>query len=105
MTIKKLYGRIRGYDSPEQIFDRTVELGQFTEDQVKRLLMTLAAKAGLDYDEIVGAYATRRTKIANDLLTVQKDSMYSTYCCGSNPHFAASVVDEHGKLSRHSKLS
>ena len=103
--MKKLYWRIRGYDSLEQIFDRTVELGQFTENQIKRLLMTLAAKAGLGYDEIVGAYATRRTKIANDLLTVQKDSMYSTYCCGSNPHFAASVVDEHGKLSRHSKLS
>jgi len=52
--MKKLYWRIRGYDSLEQVFDRTV-------------------------DEIVGAYATRRTK--------------------------ASVVDEHGKLSRHSKLS
>ena len=103
--MKKLYWRIRGYDSLEQIFDRTVELGQFTENQVERLLMTLAGKAGLSYDEIVGAYATRRTKIANNLLTVQKDSRYPTYCCGSNPHFAASVVDEHGKLSRHSKLS
>ena len=103
--MKKLYWRIRGYDSLKQIFDRTIDLGQFTENQIKLLLMTLAAKAGLDYDEIVGAYATRRTKIANDLLTVQKDSQYPTYCCGSNPHFAASVVDEHGKITRHPKQS
>ncbi len=103
--MKKLYWRIRGYDSLKQIFDRTVELGQFTENQIKDLLMTLAARAGLDYDEIVGAYAKRRTRIANDLLSVQKDSQYATYYCGSNPHFAASVVDEHGKITRYPELS
>ncbi len=105
LTKKKLYWRICGYDSLKQIFERTVELGQFTENQMKHLLMTLAAKAGLDYDEIVGAYATRRTKIANAFLIVHKDSEYPTFWCGSNPHFAASVVDENGKITRFPKLS
>lgn len=73
-------------------------LGQFTEKQMKQLLMALAAKAGLDYDEIIGAYAMRRTKIANDFLTVRKDSAYPTLTCGHSPHFAASVVDEKGKI-------
>src|SRR5260370_259100 len=63
--MKKLYWRIEGKDSLTRIFERKVELGQFTENQMKHLLMALAAKAGLDYDEIVGAYATRRTRIAN----------------------------------------
>jgi len=105
VTMKKLYWRIRGNDSLKQILDRTVELGQFNENQIRQLLMTLAARDGPDYDEIVGAYVKRRTKIANDLLTVPKDSLYPTYCCGSNPHFAASVVDERGKITRHARLS
>jgi hypothetical protein len=98
VTMKKLYRQIRGYDSLKLIFERTVELGQFTENQIKHLLMTLAAKAGLDYDEIVGAYATRRTKVANDLLTFHRDSAYPAYMCGTNPHFTATVVDENGEI-------
>jgi hypothetical protein len=102
---KKLYWRICGYDSLKPIFERTVELGQFTENQIKQLLMTLAAKAGLQYDEIVGAYATRRTKIANNHLVIHIDSQYPTLWCGSNPHFAACVVDEAGKIAPNRKLS
>ena len=102
---KKLCWRICGYDSSKQIFEGTAELGQLTESQIKHLIMTLAAKAGLDYNEIVGAYATRRTKIANDHLAVHKDSKYPTYSCGSNPHFTASVVDETGKITPNPKLS
>jgi hypothetical protein len=105
VTKKKLYWRICGYDSSKPIFERTVELGQFTENQMKHLLMTLTAKAGLGYDEIVGAYATRRTNTANVLLIVHRDSEYPTFTCGSNPHFAASVVDENGKITRFPKLS
>lgn len=105
LSKKKLYWRICGYDSSKRIFERTVELGQFTENQMKHLLMTLTAKAGLDYDEIVGAHATRGTKTSNVLLIVHRDSGYPTFSCGSNPHFAASVVDEHGKITRFPKLS
>jgi hypothetical protein len=55
------------------------------------MLMALTAKAALSYDEIVDAYATRRTKIANDHLRVHKDGPLPTFYCGSNPHFIASV--------------
>jgi len=99
LTKRNLYWRICGYDSLTPIFERIVGLGQFTESQMKSLLMALTAKAGLGYDEIVGAYATRKTKIANDLLVVQADSQCPTFWCGSNPHFVASVVDERGKIT------
>jgi hypothetical protein len=79
----------------------TVGFGQFTEDQMRHLLRALAAKAGLNLREIVGAYASRKTKIANHLLEVHKDFAYPTYSCGSNPHFEASVVDEQGRIHRH----
>jgi putative addiction module component (TIGR02574 family) len=97
--MKKLCWRIRGYDSLKPIFERTVELGQFTENQIGHLLMVLAAKAGLSYEEIVGAYAKRKTKIANDFLVVHRDPKYPSVSCGLNPHFVASVVDENGKIT------
>ncbi len=86
---KKLYWRICGYDSSKLFFEKTVGLGQFTESQMEQLLMALTAKVGLDYNEIIGAYATRRTKIVNDHLIIHKDSRYPTLSCGSNPHFTA----------------
>ena len=103
--MKKLYWRIRGYHSLTEIFGMTVECGQFTDDQIQHLLQALTAKAGLEYREIVGAYAKRRTKIANDLLAVHKDFEYPTYACGDNPHFAAAIIDENGKITRHPRLS
>jgi hypothetical protein len=72
---------------------------------MEQLLMALAAKAGLNYNEIVGAYATRRTKIANALLDVHKDSAYLSLMCGVGPNFVASVVDENGKITPFPKLS
>jgi hypothetical protein len=64
------------------------------------LLRALTAKAGLDYREIVGAYARRRTKIANDLLEVRRDGPYQHFWCGNNPHFEVVLVDENGKPCR-----
>ena len=79
----------------------TVAIGQMTDDQIKQMLKALAAKAGLDYGEIVGAYAKRRTKIANELLAVHRQkSDRRTFRCGTNPHFVASIVDEDGKVIR-----
>lgn len=101
---EKRYWRICGYDGSKEIFNMSVGFGQFTTDQIKHLLRTLAAKAGLTDAEIVGAYAKRKTKIANDLLSVQKDFNYPTYACGDNPSFLASVVDGHGKITRHRTL-
>jgi hypothetical protein len=100
----KCYWRICGYDGLIQIFERTVGLGQFNENQIKQLLMTLAAKEGLKHDEIVGAYAKRGTRIANDLLIVHKEFRYRTYWCGDDPHFVASVVDETGKITPNRRL-
>jgi hypothetical protein len=93
---KKLYWLIEGHDSFKIIFQMKVGIGQFTSAQLDGLLKALAAKAGLTYSEIVGAYATRRTKIANDLLAVHVD--YPMVMCGSNPCFTATVVDENGKI-------
>jgi hypothetical protein len=99
--MSKRYWQIRGYDNTKTIFETKVDLGQFTKDQIQDVLRALAGRAGLTFDEIVGAYAKRRTKIANDLLDVQHDRRRSTYLCGSNPHFAASLVDESGKIIVH----
>jgi hypothetical protein len=98
--MKKSYWLIRGHDSHKTIFEISVGLGQFTDLQIKHLLRALAAKAGLSFSEIVGAYAKRGTTASNDLLEVHKDSKYPTYMCGSNPVFTASVADEKGRIRR-----
>jgi hypothetical protein len=88
----KPYWLIRGFDSTTMTYERRVPASQITQDQMKALLRALAAKAGLTCDEIVGAYATRRTKIANDLLQVHKDGPHAKFSCGSNPFFVAEIL-------------
>ena len=83
---------IRGYDGATTIYEKKIDAEQITEELVKSLLMALAAKAGLTFDEIVGAYAKKRTKIANDLLQVQREGPHTMFTCGSNPHFIASLL-------------
>jgi hypothetical protein len=94
--MKKRYWHIEGYDSSTKIYDRKVRFGYFSENQIQNLLKALSAKAGdLSLDEIVGAYAKKKTKIAIELLSVQKNGPYPVYRCGSNPHFIARlIVDE-----------
>jgi len=95
----KLYWKIRGHDSLKTIFEANVEFGHITENQICHLLQALASKAGLTFAEMVGAYAKRRSRISNDLLTVHKDLLYSTWMCGSGPVFTASVVDANGNIA------
>ena len=95
--IAKRYWRIRGYEGLDAFFDFSVAAGSMTEGQVQELLKCLVAKAGLSYDEIVGAYVKRKTKRANNTLEVQKNGLYPEYSCGSNPHFSAIIVYENGK--------
>ena len=83
---------IRGFDGMEKFFEVRVPVGCFTEIQMQELLKTLAAKAGLSYKEIVGAYAKRKTRLANDLLNVRSEKPKSQIMCGSNPHFIARIV-------------
>jgi hypothetical protein len=85
--------RIEGYDSLTKIYDQEVEVSCFSEKQIQALLMALAAKAGLGFTEIVGAYARRRSRIANNFLSVRKEGRpYPVFSCGDNPHFIARVV-------------
>jgi hypothetical protein len=100
--MSKRYWLIRGYDGLETIFETWVDFGQFSADQIQDLLKALTAKMSLNCDEIVGAYAKRGTKIANDHLAVYHD--FPTYMCGSNPVFTASIVDERGNIISKRKL-
>jgi hypothetical protein len=84
---------IQGYDSGTLIFDARISVGSLSESQLKALLMALTAKAGLNFNEIVGAYAKRGTKSANALLTVQKEGPSPVFMCGTNPHFVARTID------------
>lgn len=90
----KSYWLIQGYDGTTMFYERKVGASQVTQNQMKDLLKAMAAKAGLRYDEIVGAYASRRTKTANDLLHVRKDGPHARFSCGENPFFVASIVRE-----------
>lgn len=92
--MKQPYWLIEGYDSLTRIYKRKEKVGFFSEKQIKALLMALTAREGLNRDEIVGAYAKRKTRIANHLLSVQKDGPYRIYSCGENPFFTARVVLE-----------
>lgn len=85
---------IEGYEDLTKIYDRKVKLGCFSDKQIKTLLKALTAKAGLSYDEIVGAYAKKKTNIANELLFVKKDVLHPVYTCGDGPYFIAQVVIE-----------
>jgi hypothetical protein len=92
--MSNLYWHIEGYDSLDKIYDRKVKVGYFSQNQIQALLKALAAKAYLNFNEIVGAYAKKGTKIANDLLYIHKDGPHPTYFCGTNPCFIARVIRE-----------
>jgi hypothetical protein len=83
---------VEGYNSTELIFDERFPTGQMTVEQVKRLLQALASRHLTD-NEIVGAYATRKTHIANRLLDVHKDQQHekrrTVFMCGDNPYYVA----------------
>ena len=83
---------IQGYDSQTKIYERRVNIGQLTDRQVEAMLMTLVARAALTFDEIVGAYAKKRTRISNRLLVVNRDGPNRTFMCGENPFFTARSV-------------
>lgn len=88
------YWHIVGYDSAEKIFEKKVKIGCYSENQIQQLLRALAARAELGFEEIVGAYAKRGTKISNKLLHVHRDSRYAMLMCGTNPNFIAKVTTD-----------
>lgn len=62
------YWLIRGFDSNKLIFEAKISTGQISRDKLEQLLKALAGKAGLSFEEMVAAYAKRRTRVANSLL-------------------------------------
>ena len=87
------FWKIEGYDSLSKIYEKECKADCFSEKQIQAVLQSLVAKAGLDFDDIVGAHAKRKTKIANDLLLVQKDGPQPRFMCGDNPYFTARVIE------------
>ena len=101
--MSKRYWLIRRHGCDE-VFERKVKLGTFSDRQIREVLRALAAKE-LSFTEIIGAYAKRGTVNANDLLEIQKGFNDPTYTCGSGvTFFTASIVDEEGKLIAYPKL-
>jgi len=88
------FWKIEGYDSLTKIYEKELKLSYFSEKQIQDVLKVLVAKAGLEFDEIVGAYARKKTKIANDSLLVQKDGPYPRFMCGENPYFTARIIEK-----------
>lgn len=101
----KKYWRIKGYDSLNLIFEKTIPVGCITSSQLMELLKCLAAKEGLSYNEIIGGYVKRKTRLANVHLDVHKETMYPAYMCGAEPHFVAFVVDEKGNRMEYSHFA
>jgi len=100
----KRYWRIRGYKKFDTIVDLTIPVGSLTETQLHELLKCFAAKEALSYQEIVGAYVKRNSKLAHENLHVQKNGPYPEYYCGNDPSFVAIVVDENGNRIEYSRL-
>jgi len=93
--MKQRYWHIEGYDSLKKIFDKKVKIGCISQNQIQDILKALAAKANLNFEEIVGAYAKKNSKIHNNLLLINKSvTKPVTYTCGKNPHFIARIVVE-----------
>ena len=88
----KRYWRITGYRSLDKIFETDVPISHLSENQLIQLLKSLTAKAGLQYDEIVGAYTRKNSITFNGLLSVEKDGLYPNYRCGGNPYFHAKII-------------
>ena len=86
------YWLIEGYDGLKKIFEMRVKAGCFSDRRIESLLRTLTAKAGLSYDEIIGAYARKGTRAANDLLEVRRERARPIYSCGDSPFFTARIV-------------
>src|SRR3954469_7204102 len=90
----KQYWLIRGYDGLKLIFDKRVSTGQIGDKQVEAMLKMLTAKAGLSYNEIVGEFTKKGTKLFTTHLHVHWDAPHRTLSCGSNPSFVAKAMPE-----------
>jgi hypothetical protein len=91
--MNRKYWKIEGYEGQKKVFETQVKYGYFSENKIKCLLKAMAAKAGLNYDEMVVAYSNKDARISSNLLEVQRDNSGATLSCGTNPYFTARVVN------------
>lgn len=94
VTVKsRWYWHIEGYEGTKKFFGRQVNYSQFSEAQIRAVLMALAAKGGLTYNEIINAYASARAPAKNELLHVHRSfGPRPTYTCGDDPSFSATPI-------------
>jgi RNase adaptor protein for sRNA GlmZ degradation len=88
------YWKIEGFDGIEKIYEEVIKTSLLSENQLKRVLQTLAAKQTLDFHEIVGSFVRRGSKRGNDLLVVVHHKPEPKYSCGENPFFTAMVIND-----------
>jgi hypothetical protein len=93
----KRFWRIGVQKGYETLFDKIIPAGSITDAQLRELLKCLAAKT-MSYEDIVGGYVKRKTKLAHKFLDVQGDGL-GYYCgiVGSDPTSIASLLDENKK--------
>jgi hypothetical protein len=87
-------GVVKGY---ETLFRETIPAGSITDAKLRELLKCLAAKT-MSYEDIVGGYVKRKTKLAHWFLDIQGDGL--SYSCGVNqsePTAVATLLDENKK--------
>jgi hypothetical protein len=93
------------WDSTTQVFETRVPLSHIREEDLKAMLRTLAAKYGLNDNETLACYLSRRARDRSQLLNVRRENrkVYALHC-GVNPYVTACVTDEFGKpLSPHER--
>ena len=85
---------IRGYDSMNIIFERSLPLGLLTEKELVRLLQRLVSRH-LDEDEVVAASLRRNAKGYAHLLEAHVDrrTPQTTIMVGENPHYVGTIRD------------
>jgi tRNA-binding EMAP/Myf-like protein len=91
--MKNKFWKIEGYDNTLKIYEGEFNFNFFKGKRIEYLLQALAAK-GLNFGEIVGAYAIPSSEIANNLLSLQIDARKGSYtiCCGESLHFVARII-------------
>jgi len=93
--MSKWYWHIEGYEGTRRIFECQVSYSHFSGSQIDAVLMALAAKGGLTYDEIINAYASAKAPTKNGLLHVHRSfGPRPTYTCGDDPSFSATPIEK-----------
>jgi hypothetical protein len=49
------------------------------------------------FDEILGAYARKKTKVSNELLAVHRETTRYLFWCGQGRYFTAEIAEHKGK--------